>query len=409
VADPSGLNGENPINDEVSGLILKNYSVLRETGLLGAVETLQEENRNLRRIIQAGKGIASQQGILMIVEAAAAAINDRFIPSTLAFLIEPERGGNEPDILYYENLKRGDPPFAVPSLEPYRFFFNLSPGNISFPVFEYMIGREEYTALFKPARPVMVMPLIGFGQVYGFVLIGEKVTGAEYSQAETEFLDDVMQFTSIGLQNNIHYLKAITDLKTRLYNNAYIRTRLDLELARVRRYGFELAVIIIDVDHFKNFNDNYGHLAGDKMLMRIAEVFMDSIRKGDVAGRFGGEEFVVLLVQCSRENACQAAERIRKRVERIVVEEKGRKLKATISLGLRHITKSDVQDAEEVMRQADRALYRAKASGRNKAFIFNTAGREPDADQANGDQAGADADKAGADRADGATEATAGA
>jgi diguanylate cyclase (GGDEF)-like protein len=382
VAEPRELNGENPLTDEVSGLILKNYSVLRETGLLSAVESLQEENRNLRRIIQAGKGIASQQGILMIVEAAAAAINDRFIPSTLSFLIEAERGGNEPDILYYENLKRGDSPFSVPSLEPYRFFFNLSPGNISFPVFEYMIGRDEYTALFRTARPVMVMPLIGFGQVYGFVLIGEKVTGAEYSMAETEFLNDVMQFTSIGLQNNIHYLKAITDLKTRLYNNAYIRTRLDLELARVRRYGFELALIIIDVDHFKNFNDNYGHLAGDKMLMRIAEVFMDSIRKGDVAGRFGGEEFVVLLVQCSRENACQAAERIRKRVEQIVVDEKGRKLKATISLGLRHVTKDDVQDAEEVLRQADRALYRAKAAGRNKAFIFNAGSEDPDTDQA---------------------------
>jgi len=380
VTGSTGMNEEGSLSAELSDLILKNYSSLAETGILKAVESLEEENRNLRRIIQAGKGIASQQGILMIVEAAAAAINDRVIPSTLAFLIESERGGEAPEIVYYDNLKRSDPPFTVPSLEPYRFFFSLSPATVSFPVFEYMIGREEYTALFRPARPSIVMPLIGFGQLYGFVLVGEKVTGAEYSRPEAVYLDDVMQFASIGLQNNIHYLKAITDLKTRLYNNAYIRTRLDLELARVKRYGFEMAVMLIDVDLFKKFNDAYGHLAGDKMLMRIAEVFMESIRKGDVAGRFGGEEFVVILVQCNRQNACQAAERIRKRVERIVVEERGKELRATISVGLRHVTKEDVQDAEEILGQADRALYRAKASGRNKAFIFKAVSKDPEAE-----------------------------
>jgi|GEM_PF-240310 len=361
---------EEPRDRDISGIILKNYNSLREMGILESLEDLQAENRNLRRIIQAGKGIASQQGILMIVEAAAAALNDRFVPSTLTFLLESERGAEAPDILYYENLKRAEAPFKVPSLEPYRFFFNLSPGTISFPVFEYMIGRPEYTDLFKPCRPTIVMPLMGFGQVYGFVLIGEKATGAEYTASESEFLDDVMQFASIGLQNNIHYMKAITDLKTRLYNNAYIRTRLDLELARVSRYGFEMAVILTDVDHFKDFNDNYGHLAGDKMLMRIAQVFLGSIRKGDVAGRFGGEEFVLILAQCSRANACMAADRIRRRVERLTITDGQAELRATISLGVRHVTKESIQDADTIIRQADQALYRAKAAGRNKAFIF---------------------------------------
>jgi diguanylate cyclase (GGDEF)-like protein len=373
--DPAGGAGA---AEDMSALILKHYSTLNEIGILRFLEKREEENRNLRKVIQAGKGIASQQGIMMILEAAAAALNDRFIPSTLTFLIESERGGEVPDIVHYENLVRADSPFSVPSLEPYRFFFNLSPGTISFRVFEYMIGRDELTSLFKPYHPAIVMPLTGFGRVYGFILIGEKIMGKEYSAQEISFLEDVMQFTSIGLQNNIHYLKAITDLKTHLYNNAYIRSRLDLELARVKRYAFEIAVIITDVDKFKNFNDSYGHMAGDKMLMRIAEVFMESIRAGDVAGRFGGEEFVLLLVQCSRENACLAAERIRKKVEKIFVEDEGRILRATISLGVRHVTRETYAEADIVITQADKALYRAKHSGRNKSFIYDAPAKGPD-------------------------------
>jgi diguanylate cyclase (GGDEF)-like protein len=144
-----------------------------------------------------------------------------------------------------------------------------------------------------------------------------------------------------------------------------------MELSRVKRYGHEIAVILTDVDHFKKFNDSYGHLAGDKMLMKIAEVFIETIRKGDVAGRFGGEEFVLILAQCSRENACMVAERIRRRVEQIVIVDEGRELRASISLGVRHVTQVDWADTEQIIGQADKALYKAKESGRNRSYIYN--------------------------------------
>lgn len=357
--------------DTFSRLILKHYDVLSQTGILNFVQKLQEDNNSLRKVIQAGKDIAKQGGILMIVETVAKVLNDRFIPSSLTFLLEAENTTEAPDVIHYQNMAKTEAPFTVEKLEPYRFFFNLSPATVSFPVFEYMIGRPALTEPFKALKPKIVMPILGFGQVYGFAIIGEKVVGGDYTQSELTFLDDVMQFASIGLQNNIHYLKAITDFKTRLYNHAYITNRLEMELSRVKRYGCEIAVILTDVDKFKTFNDTYGHLAGDKMLMKIAQVFIETIRKGDVAGRFGGEEFVLILAQCSRKNACMVAERIRKRVEQIVIEDEGRQLKATISLGVRHVTKADCVEADTAISQADKALYKAKENGRNRAYIFN--------------------------------------
>jgi diguanylate cyclase (GGDEF)-like protein len=369
--DPDAPFDEKSGDDEFSRLILKNYQFLSEIGIINYIDSLKEDNRNLRNVIEAGKSIANQSGILKIIEEVAKAINERFVPTTLSFILEGDRGGSEPEIVFYRNMARAEPEFSVPDLDPYRFFFNLSPMAVSFPVFEYMLGQKELSRPFEGLQAAMVVPIMGFSQVYGFIIIGEKVVGGSYSAKEVQFLESVLQFASIGLQNNIHYMKAITDFKTRLYNHAYIKTRLDMELARVKRYNQQIAVILTDVDHFKKFNDTYGHLAGDKMLMRIAEVFVETIRKGDIAGRFGGEEFVLLLAQCSKENACMVAERIRKRVEQISVRDGDRELKATISLGVRWVDAASVADADTIISQADKALYKAKESGRNKSFLFS--------------------------------------
>jgi diguanylate cyclase (GGDEF)-like protein len=364
-------SNDDQYEDQIARVLLENYSFLNEKGLTSYIDTLKRENLDLRSIIEAGKEISSQSGIIRIVEQVAGVLNKRLIPCSLAFILESEREEGCPSILYYENLAQKTAPFDIPSLEPYRFFFNLSPQAISFPVFTYMMGKPELTEPFLRMKPAMVMPIMGFNQVYGFILIGEKVVGGEYSKPELAYLESVMQFASIGLQNNIHYLKAVTDSKTKLYNHAYITTRLDLELARVKRYGFEIAVIMTDVDHFKHFNDTYGHLAGDKVLMRIAEIFLETIRKGDIAGRFGGEEFVLVLAQCSRENARLVANRVRQRVEALSIMEDGHELKVTISLGVRHVSKDTWADVESIIGQADKALYKSKEAGRNRVYLWD--------------------------------------
>lgn len=356
---------------EINQAILANYGLLSSSGILAYLDQLSESSRNFQKIIAAGKDILSQSGILKIVEQVAHAFNERLVPCSLTFVLESDVAANKPAILYFDNMSRVDAPFDIPSLEPYRFFFSLSPDVATFPVFSYMIGRPELTKPFEPARPAMVVPIMGFNQVYGFILIGEKVVGGSYNKVEIDFIVSVLQFASIGLQNNIHYLKAITDSKTKLYNNEYIRNRLDLELARVKRYGHQIAVIITDVDHFKKFNDSYGHLTGDKVLMRIAEVFLETIRKGDIAGRFGGEEFVLVLAQCNKEDACMVADRIRRKVERLALREGDTELKVTISLGVRHVNHDTMGEAVDIIAQADKALYKAKQTGRNRSYLYD--------------------------------------
>jgi diguanylate cyclase (GGDEF)-like protein len=367
---------DNAYDDQLARILLENYNFLNEKGITGYIDYLKRENLNLRSIIEAGKEISSQSGIIRIVEQVAGVLNKRFIPGSLAFILESEHNAEQPDILYYENMAPKPAPFEITSLEPYRFFFNLSPQVISFPVFNYMMGKADLTEPFLKMKPSIVVPIMGFNQVYGFILIGEKLVGGEYTRSEHEYIESVMQFASIGLQNNIHYLKAVTDSKTKLYNHAYITTRLDLELARVKRYGFEIAVIMTDVDHFKHFNDTYGHLAGDKVLMRIAEIFLETIRKGDIAGRFGGEEFVLVLAQCTKENAKIVANRIRQRVEALSIMEDGHELKVTISLGVRYVNQASWADVESIIGQADKALYKSKESGRNKVFIWDPTRRK---------------------------------
>ena len=256
----------------------------------------------------------------------------------------------------------------IKSLNPYKFFFSLSPAPVTFPVFQYMIGNSELTGPFLRANPALIVPIRGFEQAYGFIIVGKKLMGDEYTKYEIEFIKTLMNFTSIGIQNNIHYLRAITDRKTRLYNHAFVMNRLEIELDRVQRYEMQIAVIIIDVDNFKVFNDTYGHLAGDKMLLRIAEVLTGSIRKGDIAGRFGGEEFVLILANCPRLKACEAAERVRKNVEKITLVENGKNISVTISLGIRHVSRDSIKAPEEILKEADMALYQAKKKGRNRSI-----------------------------------------
>jgi diguanylate cyclase (GGDEF)-like protein len=359
-------------NDNTQAIILKNFSLLKDQGILDLLDKKDEQIRYLQYVIEGALGIVHQTDMTTMLERMAKSFLDRFIPKSLTIIIEEVSGGERPRILSYRNMQMTETGIDIPSLAPYKFFFNLSPISVTFPVFDYMIGREELTKPLLDLEPELVAPIMGFEQVYGFIVVGKKVLEDTYSEQEVAYINSIMKFTSIALQNNLHYSRAVTDLKTKLYNHTFVMNRLEIELDRVKRYKFELAVIITDVDHFKQFNDNYGHLTGDKILLRIAEIFADSVRKGDIAGRFGGEEFVLLLINCSKSDACMAAERIRKRVAALKLVENGKPISVTISLGIRHVCASDLREPATLIDEADKALYKAKQSGRNRTFMYNS-------------------------------------
>ncbi|MDQ3697460.1 MAG: diguanylate cyclase [Gemmatimonadota bacterium] len=164
---------------------------------------------------------------------------------------------------------------------------------------------------------------------------------------------------------------ASTDSLTQTLNRRALMDRLTQELDRAARYEHSLVLLMIDLDHFKLVNDNHGHLVGDDVLRRVAQILLREVRTVDIVARYGGEEFVVVLPEQQLEGATAFAERVRQRVaEAPLVQEAGGRdpQSLTISIGLAAFPSLDVSTVEDLIARADEALYRAKASGRNRVF-----------------------------------------
>jgi len=160
-----------------------------------------------------------------------------------------------------------------------------------------------------------------------------------------------------------------TDSLTKIFNRRYFMELFDLEFQRARRYNSNLSFIMIDVDHFKEFNDNYGHLLGDRILSEVAKLFKDNLRRYDQIGRYGGEEFALMMPETDLDGALVVAERHRRRIEEYALYENGESLKVTISLGVAAIPNIHVQKLDDLIRLADDALLESKRQGRNRIAI----------------------------------------
>ena len=164
--------------------------------------------------------------------------------------------------------------------------------------------------------------------------------------------------------------QAIRDPMTGLFNRRYLDTIVPHELARCEREKAPLCVMMIDLDHFKQVNDTYGHQGGDEVLKALASLLLDSVRASDVACRYGGEEFLLLLPNMSAEHAVGRAEQWRAAFEAITVNYGGTNIKATLSIGVA-LYPGEGTSVDELTRCADLALYKAKAQGRNRVVLFS--------------------------------------
>lgn len=161
---------------------------------------------------------------------------------------------------------------------------------------------------------------------------------------------------------------SITDSLTGLYNRKHLMETLENEVARSKRHKHDFSVLVIDIDHFKEYNDTYGHLAGDEVLSRLATVFKESVRSCDYVARYGGEEFILVLPEIGPEDGVKAAERIRKKVAKESFAGDGKPIQVTVSVGVASYPK-DGDDSQSIIRHADTALYKSKESGRNRVVL----------------------------------------
>jgi diguanylate cyclase (GGDEF)-like protein len=163
---------------------------------------------------------------------------------------------------------------------------------------------------------------------------------------------------------------SITDDRTNLHNDRYLKRRLGEEFKRARRYGMPLSVMMLDLDHFKQVNDKYGHDCGDQVLAEFACVLTDNAREIDIVGRYGGEEFLIVLPNTDAIRAAVVAERIRKAAEEQVYRYKEFLVRITVSIGLASFPANpSVRTDADLLRASDEALFRAKQTTRNKVIL----------------------------------------
>lgn len=165
----------------------------------------------------------------------------------------------------------------------------------------------------------------------------------------------------------VHKL-AVTDGLTQIPNKRALDEFLEREVARARRYNRSLALLMIDIDHFKRINDTHGHLTGDVILRELAALISQRVRKEEMFARYGGEEFAIVLPETDRNGALQLAEALRKLVENAQFVFEGLVLKITISIGIGIFRKDEHQTVQDLIKLADSNLYIAKNKGRNRVY-----------------------------------------
>ena len=216
------------------------------------------------------------------------------------------------------------------------------------------------------SRLEVFYPLKSHGKLVGILGLSKKHSKQMFSQEDIELVTSVANQAGVIVENAQLYSQAmnwaITDGLTRLYNHRYLHECLDKEIARCTRFGTTFSIIMIDLDFFKTYNDTYGHLAGDDVLSSIGKCIKDSIRTIDIAFRYGGEEFAVILPETIAEGAYLVSERIREKIEQKIFN--GRS-SITASLGIASWP-TDGVTKEQIIVSADKALYTAKGTGRNR-------------------------------------------
>ena len=187
---------------------------------------------------------------------------------------------------------------------------------------------------------------------------------------EKELLARISRMVQIKKSEDSMREETYTDPLTGLYNRRYMEKRFGEELALAKRKEYDIACVMIDIDHFKSINDIHGHAAGDYVLKGVADLGKENLREYDTLSRYGGEEFVLLLSQTDYDGAVVVAEKLRKAIESKAFHFEGKDIAVTASFGVYSSDVDELSTAEEFTCKADEALYKAKGSGRNKVVTY---------------------------------------
>ncbi|WP_373019964.1 diguanylate cyclase [Thiomicrorhabdus sp.] len=252
--------------------------------------------------------------------------------------------------------------YIIKAMDDYRIERITLPENI------------EVDGLLTHFRPqeIVVVPILFKQQNLGVFVLASPV---HINDQSISMINMFRQGMGLALNNamaheSLQRLAALDGL-TNVYNRRFGLKRLKEEFKRTQRNDSPLGVLMIDIDHFKNINDAYGHLVGDKAIVLVTKTILNTLREGDVLARYGGEEFLVILPGASEQNCWNTAERIRRVVEDSRLKINDQEISFTVSLGYISFPKTEVADEMELLHHADQALYQAKDGGRNRIVAYS--------------------------------------
>ena len=235
---------------------------------------------------------------------------------------------------------------------------------------EYELGKNETLELSEADKKIfgtsfVVVPILSQGDFLGMVHLCAAENLERFTIRDIRLIKVFAVQLGAAVKNAQLYEQAITDGMTKLYLHRYFKQRLGDEIKRAARFKRNIAMIMVDIDHFKLLNDNYGHQTGDEVLKRVASIIRRAVRTHDLPARYGGEEFALVLPETDMIGAVAVAERIRRAIENDVIEYGGNLIRKTASFGVA-VFPDCANDMDSLIKAADVALYWSKEHGRNQ-------------------------------------------
>ncbi|MFA5311522.1 MAG: sensor domain-containing diguanylate cyclase [Candidatus Omnitrophota bacterium] len=235
---------------------------------------------------------------------------------------------------------------------------------------DFRFDPDKLSALdIRPISSLISAPFLIENKQLGILRLDSRVVGA-YSQDDLRFLVSITDLGAVAIENSEFFKRtqdlAIHDSLTGLYTKGYFMERFKQECKRIIRQGGLLALMMLDIDFFKEYNDKFGHTAGDIVLQKLSRILIDSFAKfNPVICRFGGEEFCIAITGVEKREAYDIADSLRLKIENEKVVLRRSQTNITVSIGLANLP-FDTMDDEELIRKADKAMYQAKQNGRNQ-------------------------------------------